>query len=645
MRHLFPLLALILFPLVAPASADALIEAERPIASLKRQVLAIQLKRDAAERRRRPGGLEIFLRSDMPELRIESLTIDLDGIEQQRIDYDIDAAQAYAAGGWARLPRIGLGSGRQQLLLRLHGHLDDADQAPVELAWRLPVEAEAEPLQLLLTAQPRARVATGAVPELQRVGSRPARGPAWLWRAADDDRASLARGSYHPGGAHDPRIAAARWQLAARQSLPALAGLLELLDEPADAHAYEVHLLRGHAYLQLGLYEDAERAYAQWAAEVDDRDAFVDVQLRLASYAFERGHAAVALQRLAAINGRLDAAQRQQRADLQARSLLVLGRPAEAAAILDALRAGLRTPYMRYNLGLAWMLAGDTARGLAELERLGASRASEHRERRLRDRANWLAGRLHLDGGNASRARELLARVSLDGAYAAPALLAAGQAALAELPATVPTDDAGRDALLDALRPWLALTEHDAMDPQVQEAMIAIPQLFEQADMIERALHHYRLAAAALESAIEPLEAGIQSLDDRSLIDAVAATGAEQALGRDWYLLGLPDMPATYWTIEHIASHDFQQGLRDYRDLGLIATALREWQTGPAPHGFSAQPDYAQLLDQAEALREAEAARLNGLLRGALQTRRELIDEQLLRARLAIARVGDRETR
>jgi hypothetical protein len=80
---------------------------------------------------------------------------------------------------------------------------------------------------------------------------------------------------------------------------------------------------------------------------------------------------------------------------------------------------------------------------------------------------------------------------------------------------------------------------------------------------------------------------------------------ADKRYGFFWQLRNLPDAPESRYLYTVLAGHDFQEGLKNYRDLGYMGTTLSRW--GESMEAFGNMIDtreraYAERLPRADTL-------------------------------------------
>ena len=332
-------------------------------------------------------------------------------------------------------------------------------------------------------------------------------------------------------------------------------------------HGAEAELLSGGLYLSLGLHAEATQIFDRLLngsvpQSVSDRARFY-----LARIGYQRGYYDRALRDLGLIKGTLPGSLESERRLLSANVLMALGRYGDAAAELR--KAGPEddwAPYARYNLGVALVRNGDLAQGAQWLTAVGTMPAGTEEQRSLRDRANLALGYAMLQQRAADPAAAALARVRLQGPYSNKALLGLGWAEA----------DAKRPDR--ALVPWLELRDGRLLDAAVQESYLAVPYAYAQLASNGQAAQQYRYAVQAYSDESRRLDESIAAIRRDGFLDSVlAATPPDDPMGWAWQLRKVPDAPQTRYLYHLLASHAFQEGLRNYRDLRIMQRNLAGW--------------------------------------------------------------------
>jgi hypothetical protein len=222
--------------------------------------------------------------------------------------------------------------------------------------------------------------------------------------------------------------------------------------------------------------------------------------------------------------------------------------------------------YARYNLGIALIKAGETDRGTAVLDELGRAAAEDEEYRGLRDRANVALGLAALADNRQQEASAYLERVRLKSPQANKALLGLGWTASA------------RKEPAKALAPWLELTQRDLSDSAVLEAHIAVPYAYAELGAYTQSAQGYEQAITTFSRESTALDESIAAIQTGTLVNALVERNPGDGMGWFWGVRELPDMPHANHLTTVLAQHDFQESLKNYRDLLFLTRNLQEWR-------------------------------------------------------------------
>jgi len=326
------------------------------------------------------------------------------------------------------------------------------------------------------------------------------------------------------------------------------------------------------------------------------------------------------LQYLDAIGKSASTELQQQAALLRGQSLIALEQYPQAIETLKPIQnASALAGYAAYNLGVAYMAAGDPVAAFQYLNKVGTLQTSDRTLAALRDKANLTIGATLLKNEKAAEARPYLERVQLQSAFANKALLWVGWSS------------AGEGKYEQALVPWMLLRQRDITDVAVQEALLAAPYGFSQ-------LKAYGKSAVLYGEAVEKIDREITRLDDsmRSIREGkfLKAMLSEEAKHQEQWLFKLgatKDAPETRYLRNLMAGHSFNESYQNYRELDQLRRNLESGLQDVKAYKDllnRRKQHYAPLLDQtdnaygraqkrlAQALtrRDRLAARLNMLL-------------------------------
>ena len=334
-----------------------------------------------------------------------------------------------------------------------------------------------------------------------------------------------------------------------------------------ENHLDESELLLGGLYLSYGHHREAAEIFERLLAgnvddEIRDRTWFF-----LAKIWHQRGYLAEAQNALDNIEEELPEFLEAERQMLQAQLHIDNSAHGEAIEVLADWRKGdAWYNYARYNLGVAMVRSGDVDGAASMLNDLGQIDPYNEEMSALRDKANLALGYAYLQDGQSQAAKGPLHRVRLEGPFSNKALLGVGWA------------DAEAESYDRALVPWMALRNRDLLDPAVQESMLAIPFAMAKLDAIAQAADHYVDAVEAFYEESSRIDSVIRKIESGELMNSFLDDGEEQTTGWYWQLEGLPDGPESRYLYHLLATHKFQEGLKNLRDLHYLWKNLDDWQ-------------------------------------------------------------------
>jgi len=151
------------------------------------------------------------------------------------------------------------------------------------------------------------------------------------------------------------------------------------------------------------------------------------------------------------------------------------------------------------------------------------------------------------------------------------------------------------------------LRGRDLLDSAVQESMLAIPYAMAKLDAVSQAADYYLDAIEAFGEETQRLEQAIREIESVDYFDAFVGDDSMDSSGWYWRLEQLPEGPESRYLFHLLAKHEFQEGLKNYRDLNYLHRNLGEWQRNVDV--------YANML---ETRRQAYAARVP-IVEGALE--------------------------
>lgn len=332
------------------------------------------------------------------------------------------------------------------------------------------------------------------------------------------------------------------------------------------SHLAEARLLEGGLYLSLGLHNEAGQRFESLLtpdvpAGVRNRAWFY-----LGKVWYARGYYDRAEKALRSVQGTLPVQLEAEKLHLLANVLLRQGRYADAVQMLDAYKGPVDwAAYAKFNVGVALVRQNMLAEADRQLSAVGTLASDDAELMALRDKANLALGFAYLQADQAALAKAPLERVRLQGPYSNKALLGMGWA------------NAALGDYREALVPWLELRDRNLLDAAVQESYLAVPYAYARLDANAQSAEFYETAMRSFDAETASIDTSIGRIRDGRMLDELLDKEAEGNVGWFWQLRNLPDAPESRYLYAVLAGNDFQEGLKNYRDLAFMNKTLVRW--------------------------------------------------------------------
>jgi hypothetical protein len=343
------------------------------------------------------------------------------------------------------------------------------------------------------------------------------------------------------------------------------------VDEPErdtlHYHVGEAKFDVGDFELAYRMHRRAGRAYTAVIEGNVEEPVRNEAIFRLARLYFQKDQPVNAEDAVERVRGDVPPEIRNDLDFLRAQIHMANGRYPDAVRILRGLKdaKGLQG-FATYNLGIALIRDGKELEGRQVLDRTGQISGVEDVTLAIKDKANLVLGFKLLKEKDFEGAKLVLDRVRLNGPFSNRALLASGWA------------DAAQGRFERALVPWSTVVTREVTDASVQEAMLAVPYAYGKLNVNSKAAVMYDSALEKFDAEVDKLGASIKSIREGSFLRAL--TREELKQDPDWVvrLRNLPQTPETYYLLDLMASHDFQESLKNYLDLEQLRTKLYSWE-------------------------------------------------------------------
>ena len=402
-------------------------------------------------------------------------------------------------------------------------------------------------------------------------------------------------------------------------------------------HEDEGQLLLGGLYLSLGMHNEAGERFQALLTQDVPTGVRNRAWFYLAQVWYARGYLDKSEEALRRIQGKLSPELQAEKDHLFANVLMYQGKFDEAIRLLVLWKgAPAWSAYARFNLGVALVRQKRMADAEPFLTAVGTMYAESPEMLALKDRANLALGFAELQADQPAKAKAALERVRLNGPYSNKALLGTGWA------------DAALGDYKAALNPWMELRGRNLLDAAVQESMLAVPYAFGKLSANAQSAEYYETAVQSYDAETVRIDDAITRIRGGSLLEQVISSEKESRYGWFWQLKNVPEAPESRYLYTVLAGHDFQEGLKNYRDLVYMAHTLDKW--GDSMEAFSDMIDtreraYAERLPRVDALLASGAVEKLAQRKADLESRVNAIDGEKDVAALGSAEERDQWAR
>ena len=330
-------------------------------------------------------------------------------------------------------------------------------------------------------------------------------------------------------------------------------------------HAQDAQLLMGGLYLALGMHNEAGRRFEALLKDPVPSGVRNVAWFYLAQVWYARGYLDKAGMALARVNGRMSPELESQKELLFGNVLIHQGNYDEAIRLLTTWRGTFSwSAYARFNLGVALARSNRLSDADPFLTGVGTMVAGTEEQLALKDRANLALGFAYLQANQPAKALPALERVRLNGPYSNRALLGTGWA------------EAALGDYQGALGPWMELRSRNLLDAAVQESFLAVPYAFGKLNANAQSAEYYESAVESFQAENGRLDAAIARIGQGDMLKSVLQSGRKgtETYGWFWQLKNLPDAPESRYLYAVLAGNDFQEGLKNYRDLAHMSDLM-----------------------------------------------------------------------
>src|SRR5271168_2890699 len=357
----------------------------------------------------------------------------------------------------------------------------------------------------------------------------------------------------------------------------------------------EAELLLGGLYLSLGEHVEAGKIFEALLAGKTSEAVRNKAWFYLGKVWYQRGYWAESERALRQVSDKIDPRIGAERYMLLAQLMMRQERYDDAITALSSWHGAPDwTAYAQFNLGVALVRKDRLADAVPYLDRVGRIETRSEELLSLRDKANLALGFALLQAQRAAEAKPILQRVRLEGPYSSKALLGVGWA------------DAAVGEFKRALVPWLALRKRSLLDSAVQESFLTVPYAYSQLSATGQAAEYYSSAIDSFDAELKHIDDSIEQIRSGHLLDRLLDDDKKDTLTWYWQLTTLPNAPESRYLYQLLASNEFQEGLKNYRELNYMSRNLDNWRNDVSA--------YDDMLDTRQAAYEERAPKADAVM-------------------------------
>lgn len=321
--------------------------------------------------------------------------------------------------------------------------------------------------------------------------------------------------------------------------------------------------------LAYGLHREAASTMVALQKRGDvNKDISNHIWFYIAKIRYQRGYFTMAESALSQISGALPWELDQDLKLFKATLLMDRNEHASANTVLRRLKGSTgAVPFARFNQAVTLLNQEQPDEAYQALEGISDLEHKNEQEKNLYDRANVHLGYYHLrDKDDPKKAIQYFEKVHLYALESNEALLGLGWA-------HYQLEEYDR-----ALIAWEELATRNASDPNVQEAMIAVPFTLAKNENYDSAAELYNRALNAFHNELKRVDDTIGMVKRGTFFDKLLTDIDEGEKGWKGDVYALPKSTESYYFTQMLARHDYQEALKNYRDLRYLEKKLTEWQ-------------------------------------------------------------------
>lgn len=410
------------------------------------------------------------------------------------------------------------------------------------------------------------------------------------------------------------------------------------LNEEADLS----ELLLGTLYLAYGMPNEATEIFLDLLDRGTNTITQEQLWFHVAKIQYQRGNYDKAEKSLSHIKNRFTKELGEQQTFLEALLLMRRSQYKLAVEKLKTVKSNSEwSLYSLYNLAVSFAKIGRKEESTATFEIISKLKGKNTKEMQaLQDKSNLALGYIYLNDNDPNRARQYMQNVQLNGPLTNKALLGLGWSYSA------------MNQHKKSLVAWMELTDREKTDASVLESYLSIPYAYGKLEAFGQAINGYEKAITMYKASTGEIDKLIGRINDGDLLKPLLDIDSEKKVATGDLVMSLSDKVDRQYLMFILASHEFQEAYKSYREVKELSEKLLLWEsTIDKFRGISTtfrdaymdrilrqQAQTDQILDELEEY-------IKTITINSLTYQKNRIESFIAKARFSMAQIYDKSTR
>ena len=396
--------------------------------------------------------------------------------------------------------------------------------------------------------------------------------------------------------------------------------------------------LLGVSQLSYGMNNEARESFGRILANKKYSQRSRDMAaLHLAQIYYTQGAWEDENNILSSMEDVLPARLKREKNILRLNLLIFKNRLQEAEKILSELdgerEIDILSWYGRHNLAMVMLNNGQLQQGIRILRKISEESFDDIERRALQDKTNLALGYAYLQAGDMNSAIGYFEKIRIKSPFSSRALLGLGLSEVA------------LSQYQRALSPWLELQKGDMREPEVQEALLMIPETLFKLESYKRARSDYQHAISRYKVEIDAISSAIEATRAGKITTNIFAKGMLEEHRWNDFLGKPPAIPEARYFTWFMRDESFRKAISLYKEARNLRDAIRGQKESLSGYGLSnmVTTRYTEMISKSMVDVDATINKIDAYIQilaiNWLENRRVSLNSYLSQANLGLAKV------